>query len=560
MRIVRVPAGRAADGVLVGQTVIQPHLIALPPGGIGFGFVAEDAVLGVAIARAMGDGDIAAGGDRTGVGHADLGVRVQTVRADHEGIAARQIDVVIRASRIPVAGDVHAAGDSQGVGLVMVIVHAAAFGRAVAGDRAAGQLECIIIKGCAAADAIGSLRLVVGDAAAPHGEGSAYCRYAAAISCRRVAADLAAVHGKAAVAMRVHTAAAAVRYFFNTVIRDPAAVQDEFPVVHLHTGAVLSYVGGARMVAADLAAEHGKGGAAARVTAPHAPAGHACRVGDLAGLRFRAVAQRKLRALINRDDALKTRVAVLGGFREAVPVEAEIELIARCHSQDPRPLRIARKVDVGGLCFGIIRDRVLAVPCRPRHIGALICGMVADIGVRRAADGVACVLSALLRGQRHLRHQRRAKRLVARHIQRRQLRLAQRRHRLVNGHELCLDVRRVLLRNLIRQCVQQLLDRGHCLICLLVLPIGILADGVGAAGICARRLRKCRRGQQGEAERQCHEQTQYSLFHVRPPSECTPTKGDPPAAPPTGQGARPLPDRFLLPAHGKYLHFFHFPL
>ena len=551
----------AADGVLVGQTVIQPHLIALLPGGIGFGFVAEDAVLGVAIARAMGDGDIAAGGDRTGVGHADLGVLVQTALADHEGIAARQIDVVIRASRILIAVDGHAAGDGEPGVRIFIHIHAAAFGRAVAADRTAGQLECIIIKGCAAADAIGSLRLVVGDAAAPHGEGSAYCRYAAAISCRRVAADLAAVHRKAAAVMRVHTAAAVVRYFFNMVIRDPAVVQDEFPSVHLHTGAVLSCAGGAaHTVAADLAAEHGKGGAAAGVTAPHASAEHACRVGDLAAAP--TVAQRKLRTLINRDDALKARIAVLGGFRKAVPVEAEIELIARCHSQDLRPLRIARKIDVGGLCFGIIRDRVLAVPCRPRHNGAFA-RMVADVGVRRAADGVG-MLPRLLRRQFG---QRRAKRLVARHIQRRQLLAGQRFQRRLKGHKLRLQLLRADRRHFLRQRVDERLCSLHRLVLflfvLLALSAGVLADGIGPRGVGTHHLRHRCRGQHGKAERKCHEQTQYPLFHVWPPSslEMYFDKGRSSRGPhTTGRGTGPRQTGFLPPIHGKYLLFSRFPL
>ena len=105
-----------------------------------------------------------------------------------------------------VAVDGHAAGGgAPGVQIFIRIYAAAVSGRAVAGDRAAGQLESTIIKGCAAA--IASAGGVVGDAAALHGEGHAYYRYAAAISRRRVAADLAAVHGKAAAGMRTHTAA-----------------------------------------------------------------------------------------------------------------------------------------------------------------------------------------------------------------------------------------------------------------------------------------------------------------------------------------------------------------
>lgn len=64
---------------------------------------------------------------------------------------------------------------------------------------------------------------------------------------------------------------------------------------------------------------------------------------------------------------------------------------------------------------------------------------------------------------------------------------------------------------------------GQRIALLLVRRGGVLADGVGAAGIggaacrlCGGigRLCECRRGQHGQAERQCHEQTQYSFLHV----------------------------------------------
>ena len=311
---------------------------------------------------------------------------------------------------------------------------------------------------------------------------------------------------------------------------DPAAVHVKNCVVYLNTGAVLSCVGGARTVAADLTAEHGKGGSVtAGTTAPHAPAEHTFRVGDLAAAL--AIAQRKLRALINRDDALKTRVAVLGGFREAVPVEAEIELIARCHSQDLRPLRVTRQIDVGGV-VGIIRDRVHAVPCRPRHIGALICGMVADVGVRRAADGVAVVM-----GSQPYRQMDRGfllniilpKRFIIF-----QLLVSEDQTLLVNGDSfLVLDlllqgknrVRRTdgqrnifhsserSYKNLIgrlRSGIVHRLDRLHPL--LNGWRFGLLPD-YGRFGLLRRVLRQCRRRQQRQAKRQNQQPAQQSFFH-----------------------------------------------
>ena len=191
---------------------------------------------------------------------------------------------------------------------------------------------------------------------------------------------------------------------------------------------------------------------------------------------------------------------------------------------------------------------------------------------RRAADGVVCVLSAPLRGQRHLRHQRRAKRLVARHIQRRQLLVVQLCQRLVNGDKLRLQLLRAVRRHFLRQRVDERLCSLHRLVLfllvlfllvLLALSAGVLADGIGPRGVGTHHLRHRRRGQHGKAERKCHEQTQYPLFHVWPPSslEMYFDKGRSSRGPhTTGRGTGPRQTGFLPPIHGKYLLFSRFPL
>ena len=281
------------------------------------------------------------------------------------------------------------------------------------------------------------------------------------------------------------------------------------------------------MVAADLAAEHGKGGsaAAAGVTAPHASAEHTFRVGDLAAAP--TVAQRKLRTLINRDDALKTRVAVLGGFREAVPVEAEIERVTRFYSQDLRPLRVARKIDIGGV-VGIIRDRVHAVPCRPRHSGAFA-RMVADVGVRRAADGVGFMskrqnqrqvcsrLNTIIRqrfaviqirsGVHQLYLLHRVADLVHKLLFHRKDRV-----RRTDGQRMlhmqkrfCRDRKGRLRGGIVHRPDRlRLLLNGR--------RFGLLPDH-GRFGLLRRVLRQCRRRQQRQAKRQDQQPAQQSFFH-----------------------------------------------
>ena len=131
------------------------------------------------------------------------------------------------------------------------------------------------------------------------------------------------------------------------------------------------------------------------------------------------------------------------------------------------------------------------------------------IAARVAADGVVCVLSAPLCGQRHLRRQLLAERLVPRHVQRRQLLLRQRRQRLIEVGQLRRDLLGVIRRHLVRQGVDEGLRGPHRP---LALHGGVLTGGVDVRRACL--LRQCRRGQHGEAERQRHEQTQYSFLHV----------------------------------------------
>lgn len=135
--------------------------------------------------------------------------------------------------------------------------------------------------------------------------------------------------------------------------------------------------------------------------------------------------------------------------------------------------------------------------------------MAVDVLMRRAADGVVCVLSAPLCGQRHLRRQLLAERLVPRHVQRRQLLLRQRRQRLIEVGQLRRDLLGVVCRHLVRQGVDEGLRGPHRP---LALHGGVLTGGVDIR--CACLLRQCRRGQHGKAERQRHEQTQYSFLHV----------------------------------------------
>ena len=65
---------------------------------------------------------------------------------------------------------------------------------------------------------------------------------------------------------------------------------------------------------------------------------------------------------------------------------------------------------------------------------------------------------------------------------------------------------------IVRQGVDEGLRGPHRLRRLLVLHGGVLTGGVDIR--CACLLCQCRRGQHGKAERQRHEQTQYSFLHV----------------------------------------------
>ena len=247
-------ADLAADGVPVGLTVVEVDVVALLQGAVGAARIAEDIAVGIAVFRAVGDGDVAAGGDRIGGGHADAGFFAQTVRADLDGLAAHQIDVFIFAGRIAVAGDGRIAGDGEPGVPIYRRIHAAAVFGGVAGDLAALHDEFAHAGQIHTAAAAAGVRAVPGDAAAVHGKRAEQVVHtAAAITvCGSVVGDAAAVHVEFGVAVfrsKRHTAARV-----GAVSGDAAAVHVEFGVAVFrskrHTAARVGAVSG------DAAAVH----------------------------------------------------------------------------------------------------------------------------------------------------------------------------------------------------------------------------------------------------------------------------------------------------------------
>ena len=324
--------------------------------------------------------------------------------------------------------------------------------------------------------------------------------HAAARSSGGVAGDLAAVHIKLAVAVPAHAAA-----IVGAVVGDAAAVHGERLASDGHTAAALG-VAVADAVAADLTAVHGEIAAACVHTAPVVAgnaaavhielilgthlyadtAGAAC-MGDLtvgaAGPLAVAQVQRRRRPLIADIDC------ALSGGLDAVAVQAEvdcprgggdisvlqIEVGGQIVVARGEPVIISDNGIVGGFEFSFLPYRAVYFQplsvLRDRIVGegdgfgvGTGSGNQPLLAALDAADAVG--VFAALRAQG---------------------------------------------------------PYGQRIALLLVRRGGVLVDGVGAAGIggaacrlCGGigRLCECRRGQHGQAERQCHEQTQYSFLHV----------------------------------------------
>ena len=323
--------------------------------------------------------------------------------------------------------------------------------------------------------------------------------HAAARSSGGVVGDLAAVHIKLAVAVPAHAAA-----IVGAVVGDAAAVHGERLASDGHAAAALG-VAVADAVAADLTAVHGEIAAARIHTAPVVAgnaaavhielilgthlyadtAGAAC-MGDLtvgaAGPLAVAQVQRRRRLLIADIDR------ALSGGLDAVAVQAEvdcprgggdisvlqIEVGGQIVVARREPVIISDNGIVGGFEFSflpyravyfqslsVLRDRIVG---EGDGLGVGAIGGQPLLAALDAADAVG--VFAALRAQG---------------------------------------------------------PYGQRIALLLVRRGGVLVDGVGAAGISGAacrlcggigRLCECRRGQHGQAERQCHEQTQYSFLHV----------------------------------------------
>ena len=324
--------------------------------------------------------------------------------------------------------------------------------------------------------------------------------HAAARSSGGVVGDLAAVHIKLAVAVPAHAAA-----IVGAVVGDAAAVHGERLASDGHTAAALG-VAVADAVAADLTAVHGEIAAARIHTAPvvagnaaavhiefvlstylyTGTAGTAC-AGDLpvgaAGPFAVAQVQRHQRA---------GRVAdidrVLGGGLYAVAVEAEVDCPSGGRDVSVPQIEVGGQIVIargeqviisdngigGGFEFSFLPYRAVYFQplsvLRDRMVGegdGFGVGAIGGQPLLAALDAADAVgVFAALRAQG---------------------------------------------------------PYGQRIALLLVRRGGVLADGVGAAGIggaacrlCGGigRLCECRRGQHGQAERQRHEQTQYSFLHV----------------------------------------------
>ena len=110
-----------------------------------------------------------------------------------------------------------------------------------------------------------------------------------------------------------------------------------------------------------------------------------------------AVAQRKghiASSTINdpiRIGPIMTFIIILAGFCNTMVIKAEVESMALGNCECPRHFHVTGQIDVGGFCCGIVGDLTRTVPSCPgnRLTGA---GMVADVGMCLAADGVAVPL------------------------------------------------------------------------------------------------------------------------------------------------------------------------
>ena len=141
---------------------------------------------------------------------------------------------------------------------------------------------------------------------------------------------------------------------------------------------------------------------------------------------------------------------------------------------------------------------------------------------------VVVMLTVLLRHKRRC-VQRRAYLLIVRHIQPCCLLLAQFCQSLINSHQLCLKLVRILRCDLLRQGVDQRLRRLHRRILVgsilvgSISPTDVFTGGGDVGGVpatlcllfrhCTCPFRKCRHGHHGKAEHKCQEQTQYPFLH-----------------------------------------------
>ena len=481
---VDVLMSRAADGMLVGQLALDQHqrIILLPHavtraciGGEPFRIISCDRIA----LRRFSNGGITAvrcGQPARVHGHADAGGAAQAALTDK--------------------------GPTFSINLILVevnIVHCAVRVFVLRDDRCAGQGNVgVDIRIHAAAIAAAACR-VAADGAAGHGEAAVFHIHTAAVMAGTVSGDRAAGHGKAgSTGLHIHTAAVARSF----VAADAAAVHGEAGVGAKMDARAKFYRSVVIFVTADAAAVEHKIGFPSSVTIfdPHAAAGipgrtvHAVR--DSAFIL--AVAERKGHASVHANGTII--ITILHVHADAIPIQAQYHAILGIPRTGPRHRT------------GQVVISLLHVIGQLRNTNPVSQGRSMLIAARVAADGVVCVLSAPLCGQRHLRRQLLAERLVPRHVQRRQLLLRQRRQRLIEVGQLRRDLLGVIRRHLVRQGVDEGLRGPHRLRRPLALHGGVLTGGVDIR--CACLLCQCRRGQHGKAERQRHEQTQYSFLHV----------------------------------------------
>ena len=489
-------ADLAADGMLVGQLALDQHkrIVLLPHavtraciGGDPFRIISCDRIA----LRRFSNGGITAvrcGHPACVHGHADAGGAAQAALTDK--------------------------GPTFSINLILVkvnIVHCAVRVFVLRDDRRAGQGNVgVDIRIHTAAIAAAACR-VFGDAAAGHGEAAVFHIHTAAVMAGTVSGDRAAGHGKAgSTGLHIHTAAVARGF----VAADAAAVHGEAGVGAKMDAGAKFYRSVVIFVTADAAAVEHKIGFPSSVTIfdPHATAGILGRavhtVRDSAFIL--AVAERKGHASVHANGTII--ITILHVHADAIPVQAQYHAILGIPCAGSRHRA------------GQVVISLLHVIGQLRNTNPVSQGRSMLIAARVAADGVVCVLSAPLRGQRHLRHQRRAERLVPGHIQQGQLLLGQRFQRRLKGHKLLLDLLRVLCRHILRQRVDERLGHLYRVTLLTDLHNGVVADGVDALDISGVRrracfLRQCCRWQHGKAESKCHEQTQYSFLHKHPPLE-----------------------------------------